>query len=76
MSERRRTDPLPLGGDEPFSKGLMARALALSNRMLPGPAADGGDEIKTGWESQSPVARSVLTRLTYQAAASNNEYRP
>ena len=28
MSERRRTDPIPLGGgDEPFSKGLMARAL-------------------------------------------------
>ena len=27
MSERRRSDPLPLGGDEPFSKGLMARAL-------------------------------------------------
>jgi 2-phosphoglycerate kinase len=27
MTERRRTDPLPLGGDEPFSKGLMARAL-------------------------------------------------
>ena len=27
MSERRHTDPLPLGGDEPFSKGLMARAL-------------------------------------------------
>ena len=27
MSERRRTDPFPLGGDEPYSKGLMARAL-------------------------------------------------
>ena len=27
MSERRRTDPLPIGGDEPYSKGLMARAL-------------------------------------------------
>jgi 2-phosphoglycerate kinase len=27
VSERRRSDPLPLGGDEPFSKGLMARAL-------------------------------------------------
>jgi 2-phosphoglycerate kinase len=27
MSERRRTDPVPLGGDEPYSKGLMARAL-------------------------------------------------
>jgi len=28
MSERRRTDPIPLGGgDEPYSKGLMARAL-------------------------------------------------
>jgi len=28
VSERRRTDPIPLGGgDEPYSKGLMARAL-------------------------------------------------
>jgi 2-phosphoglycerate kinase len=27
MSERRRTDPVPLGGDEPYSKGLMARGL-------------------------------------------------
>jgi len=28
MSERRRTDPIPLGGgEEPYSKGLMARAL-------------------------------------------------
>jgi 2-phosphoglycerate kinase len=27
MSERRRIDPVPLGGDEPYSKGLMARAL-------------------------------------------------
>ena len=27
MTERRRSDPLPLGGDEPYSKGLMARAL-------------------------------------------------
>ena len=26
MSERRHTDRLPLGGDEPYSKGLMARA--------------------------------------------------
>jgi 2-phosphoglycerate kinase len=27
VSERRHTDPLPLGGDQPYSKGLMARAL-------------------------------------------------
>jgi 2-phosphoglycerate kinase len=27
MTERRRSDPLPLGGAEPYSKGLMARAL-------------------------------------------------
>jgi NAD(P)-dependent dehydrogenase (short-subunit alcohol dehydrogenase family) len=55
--------------------GPMARALEISHRLLPGPAADGGDQLKTGWESQSPVARSVLTRWTYQAAARNNEYR-
>ena len=28
MTQRRRADPLPLGGDDgPYSKGLMARAL-------------------------------------------------
>jgi len=27
VTEKRRTDPFPLGGDEPYSKGLMARAL-------------------------------------------------
>jgi 2-phosphoglycerate kinase len=27
MSQPRRLDPLPLGGDEPYSKGLMARAM-------------------------------------------------
>src|SRR5438067_5832771 len=55
--------------------GLVARALDLSNRVLPGPAADGGDQLKTGWESQSPLASSLLTRLTYSAAERNNEYR-
>ena len=30
MSERRHTDPLPLGDELPFSKGLMARALVVT----------------------------------------------
>ena len=55
--------------------GLTARVLEVSNRVLPGPTADGGDQLKTGWESQSPLAPSLLTRLTYQAAERNNEYR-
>jgi hypothetical protein len=55
--------------------GLVARILDLSNRALPGPASDIGDQLKTGWESQPPLVPSLLTRLTYQAAERNNEYR-
>jgi hypothetical protein len=53
--------------------GLVGNTLALVNRLLPGPTDAEGDEAKTGWESQSAFAPSVLTRLSDQATAQNNE---
>ena len=54
---------------------LTARAMVLFNRLLPGPVAERGDELKTGWESQSRWAPSLLTRLSDQATRENNELR-
>ena len=51
---------------------VSARALKLMNQMLPGPTGSSGDETKTGWESQSPLAPSLLTRLSDRAAEENN----
>ena len=52
---------------------LTASGLRLMNRLLPGPADSGaGDFSRTGRESQSPVAPSVLTRLADRAAVLNN----
>jgi hypothetical protein len=42
------------------------------NQMLPAPTGSGGDQTKTGWESQSPLAPSLLTRLSDRAAEENN----
>lgn len=53
--------------------GLVAGIMALTSRLLPGPTSEQGDEPKTGWESQSAAAPSILTRTTYRAAAENNE---
>lgn len=53
--------------------GVVAGIMALTNRLLPGPTSKQGDEAKTGWESQSAVVPSILTRTTYRAAAENNE---
>ncbi|HEU5101942.1 MAG TPA: SDR family oxidoreductase, partial [Roseiflexaceae bacterium] len=52
--------------------GLSARALKLMNQLLPDPTGPRGDELKTGWESQSTLAPSVLTRLSDRAAEANN----
>jgi short-subunit dehydrogenase len=51
---------------------LSARALKLINQLLPEPAGPRGDQTKTGWESQSALAPSVLTRLSDRAAEANN----
>lgn len=55
--------------------GLLARAMMLVNRLLPGATDEGGDELRTGWESRSNWSPSPLTRLADQAAADNNEFQ-
>lgn len=52
--------------------GVTAAIMAGANRFLPGPVA-GGTEAKKGFESTSPLAPSVLTRLSDDAAARNNQ---
>jgi NAD(P)-dependent dehydrogenase (short-subunit alcohol dehydrogenase family) len=51
---------------------LSARALQLMNQLLPTPTGAQGDETRTGWESQSQLAPSLLTRLSDRAAEENN----
>jgi NAD(P)-dependent dehydrogenase (short-subunit alcohol dehydrogenase family) len=52
---------------------LTAQALKIMSRLLPGPT-DGpaGDRAKTGRESQSGLAPSLLTHLSDRAAEENN----
>jgi NAD(P)-dependent dehydrogenase (short-subunit alcohol dehydrogenase family) len=51
---------------------LMAWALDVTNRLLPS-AAHGASHARSGWQSASAWAPSVLTRLTERSAAENNE---
>jgi NAD(P)-dependent dehydrogenase (short-subunit alcohol dehydrogenase family) len=52
---------------------LTGEVMALVNRLLPGPQPGAGTARKTGWQSQSPVAPSVLTHLSDEATTENNE---
>ena len=55
---------------------LLADALAVVNRLLPAPVSSReGNVARTGWESASPIAPSVLTRLSDIATVQNNELR-
>ena len=53
--------------------GLFARSLQLAVRLLPGPQGEGGDEARSGWESQSGFTRSPIMAPTQRAAEENNE---
>jgi short-subunit dehydrogenase len=52
---------------------LVAEALSLVSRVLPGPAGDEGDQLRRGWESQSMMAPSLLTRPADSAVSGNKE---
>jgi NAD(P)-dependent dehydrogenase (short-subunit alcohol dehydrogenase family) len=52
---------------------LFADAMALMNRLLPGPTTPEGDRARPGHESESRWAPSPLTASTYEAANENNE---
>ncbi len=54
------------------SPGIMARAMAFGNRLLPSPIA-GGSEARSGWQSVSRRVPSRLTRLSDRASVENNE---
>lgn len=55
---------------------LTADIMAWVNRLLPAPEpTHEGDEARTGWESQSRWAPSVLTYRSDRAVAKNNELR-
>lgn len=52
---------------------LTAAVLSVANRLLPGPTDRTGDHFRSGWQSTSRIAPSVLTRLSDRAAWDNNE---
>lgn len=56
-----------------LAPGLVATGTKLFGSMLPGPNGAEGDETRTGWESQSAVAPSILTTLNDKASEENNE---
>lgn len=58
-----------------LAPGLVAWITATVNRLLPAPAPERGVEAHPGYESESPWAPSLLTRLGDQAAERNNEGR-
>jgi len=56
-----------------LAPGVIALAMSLTNALLPTATDDAGDRARTGWQSGSAWAPSMLTRLTERAAARNNE---
>jgi len=52
---------------------VTAEFLSLLNRLLPGPGSADGDRPKRGWESESSISPSRLTRSADLAANKNNE---
>ena len=42
---------------------------------MPRPTTEQGNQLKTGWESQSRWAPSLLTRLSDHETRENNELR-
>src|SRR5690606_25163088 len=55
--------------------GLVGTRMKVANRLLPGVAGPAGDRRRTGWESFSAAAPSVLTRPSDKQVAPNNELR-
>ena len=60
----------------PLFPKLTAALLKLTVRFLPGPTDQDGDRARTGWQSQSAVSPSILTRTTDEAAVQNNQVPP
>jgi hypothetical protein len=56
-----------------LAPAVVARAMMLTTRLLPGPAGPAGDRVRQGWQSRSRWAPSAITTLSDRAAAVNNE---
>lgn len=56
--------------------GVTGNLMALTNWALPRPTGPEGDRIRTGWESQTALSPSIVTRLADRATAANNELAP
>lgn len=62
-----------LGALNGLAPDVVALGTKLFGTALPGYAGAEGDQTKSGFESQSPVAPSILTALNDKAARENNE---
>jgi len=51
----------------------VARAMRVVNALLPAPHPAGNIEARSGWQSVSSIAPSILTRRTDRATRENNE---
>ncbi len=58
-----------------IAPGVVGQISKLIARLLPAAAGPEGDETKTGWQSLSALAPSILTRLADAQTAPNNELR-
>ena len=58
---------------EALAPNVLAKMMALVNRMLPAPTGSFGNESHSGWHSGSRWAPSPLTRLSERSAVENNE---
>lgn len=56
----------------PLLPTVTAHAMALFHRLLPDATTAEGNETQVGWQSQSNLAPSILTRLADQATIDNN----
>ena len=56
--------------------GFMARAMRLVNALLPSAGGDAGRDSRSGWQSTSSIAPSMLTGLADRATRENNEIPP
>jgi NAD(P)-dependent dehydrogenase (short-subunit alcohol dehydrogenase family) len=53
--------------------GVVASMTTLANRLLPGPDAESGAQSRSGWQSVSRVAPSLVTREADRATVENNQ---
>lgn len=56
--------------------GVMAAGARLAARLLPSPVLSGPNPLRSGYESGSWIAPSILTRLADSASRANNEFPP